>query len=99
MSTTATRQCSDVLLEWLNSRVKNTDKPVPVHSWKAYGYGGTALLILNLGTNIGVRVQCHATASLFPGKQPPDTHRVGGWMGRRAGLGSLGGNPFACTGN
>ena len=84
-------RCSALLLEWLDSRVKNTDKPVLVHSWKAYGYGGTNLLIRNLGTNTGIRVQCHATASLFPGKQPSDTHRVGGWMGCRAGLGCLGG--------
>lgn len=63
-------RCSALLLEWLNSRVKNTDKPAPVHSWKAYGYGGTTLLILNLGTNIGIRIQCHATASLFPGNSP-----------------------------
>lgn len=49
-------RCSELLLECLNSRVKNTDKPVPVHSWKAYGFGGTTLPILDLGTNIRVRV-------------------------------------------
>ena len=30
-------RCSALLLEWLNSRVKYTDKSAPVHSWKAYG--------------------------------------------------------------
>jgi hypothetical protein len=55
----------------------------------AYGGEGTALLILNFGINIGVRVQRHSTAALFPGKEPPISIEYVCWMGPRAGLGSL----------
>jgi hypothetical protein len=43
---------------------------------------------------MGVGGQCHGPAALLPGKRP-GTHRVGGWVGPRAGLISppLGFNP------
>jgi len=30
--------------------------------------------------------QLHAPAALLPGKEPPGTHWIGGWLGLRAGL-------------
>jgi len=30
--------------------------------------------------------QLHATAALPPGKEPPGTHWIGGWVGSGAGL-------------
>jgi hypothetical protein len=30
--------------------------------------------------------QLHAPATLLPGKEPPGTHWIGGWVGPRAGL-------------
>jgi hypothetical protein len=30
--------------------------------------------------------QLHAPAALLPGKQPPGTHWIGGWVGPRADL-------------
>jgi hypothetical protein len=43
-------------------------------------------------------VFCHATASLFPGKQSRDTNRVGGWMSHRSDLESVGGIPLPVPG-
>jgi len=92
-------RCSDLLLEWLNFRVKYTDKPVPVHSWKAYGYGGTAVPILNLGTNTGVRLVSRYV--LFIPRETAPCHPSSRWLDEpqfRPGI--FGGkSPFACTGN
>jgi hypothetical protein len=33
-----------------------------------------------------VNGQLHAPAALPPGKEPPGTHCIGGWVGPRAGL-------------
>jgi len=31
-------------------------------------------------------VQLHAPAAFTPGERAPETHRIGGWVGPRAGL-------------
>jgi hypothetical protein len=33
--------------------------------------------------------QLHAQAALPPGKEPPGTHWIGGWVGPRAGMDDL----------
>jgi len=44
--------------------------------------------------------QLQAPAALRSGKEPPRTPRIGGWVGRRAGLNELGRRtipfPFSC---
>jgi hypothetical protein len=50
---------------------------------KAYrGSEGIAPPILGIDTR---RCQLHAPATLPPGKEPPVTHWIGGWVGRSAG--------------
>jgi hypothetical protein len=33
--------------------------------------------------------QLHTPAALLPGKEPPGTHWIGGWVGPRAGLDAM----------
>jgi hypothetical protein len=46
--------------------------------------GGKLLLILD--HKIGVSVQRHTSAALYPREMTPGTHCTGGWMGPIAGL-------------
>jgi len=38
---------------------------------------------------VEVSDQLHAAAALVPGKEPPGTHLIGGWMGHKTGLDSV----------
>jgi hypothetical protein len=54
---------------------------------KAYGSGCRDPHFLDLGTSW--RWVVNAPASLLPGKEPPGTHWIGGWVDLRAGLDDL----------
>jgi hypothetical protein len=41
---------------------------------------------LDLGTSWRLSGQLHAPATLPPGKEPPDTRWIEGWVGPRGGL-------------
>jgi hypothetical protein len=43
--------------------------------------------------------QLHAPAALTPGKEPPGTHYIGGWVGPRAGFDVVGKKNLAPAGN
>jgi hypothetical protein len=51
-------------------------------------YGGVDVLFQILLTSAlaGGERQLHTPAALHPGKQPPCTHLIGGWVGPRAGM-------------
>jgi len=51
-----------------------------------WGSGGIAPRILWPRRHIEVGGQFHAQAALSPGKEPPGTHWIGGWVGCRAGV-------------
>jgi hypothetical protein len=44
--------------------------------------------VLTLALDEGEWLASHPDHTLLPGKDPFDTHWIGGWMGLRAGLGT-----------
>jgi hypothetical protein len=71
-----------------------------VHSWKAYGYGGTAVIIFNLGSNMS---SCSESRyGLFVLREianPTHIEYVAGWAAEPTWDLIGGVYSFACTGN